>query len=218
MVAAPALVAIAIALALVAYVAVPAAERARAAELVAGDAATAPAGGSEIDTVVPAVPQAEPGAAPAGGPVMRADDATVPAEAAAAEAAQPATTPMSQRVGWIREGTRTAGPLRIGMTLAQVSAALEEELVIVKAATGGSAEFEAMAPDAGIRVGGIRGKVDTITVTNSGWAADRWKTTRGVRIDTPVDAVQRQYPAADPICDHEQWVRFDNGVTMQYDA
>lgn len=128
-----------------------------------------------------------------------------PVAATPTPAAVPVVKPM--RINLVRG---TVGPIRVGMTTAQASARLHEQLVVVQAATARTARFEAVAPKAGLTVSGLRGTIDTITITNAG-AAAQWKTIEGLRIGSRGVAVTRTFPRAQRICGHEWWVEHPGG-------
>lgn len=146
---------------------------------------------------------------PAHTPSAKTGAAVDPAAAAAWEAEPKATsTPDGRRT--IAEGTGRVGPVKLGMPLQQVESAVGEKLVTVQEASGSSRRFEAVAPSKGLKVSGQKGRIDTVTVTNTG-EGPSYRTRRGVTIGTSVKSLSRKYVWAQKVCDREWWVR--NGQT-----
>lgn len=106
----------------------------------------------------------------------------------------------------IRDAAGTVGPVRLGMGIEAAHQRLGERLVPVQQEGPGARRFELLAPRAGLKLSGQRGRIDTITVTNVGLGPS-YVTGRGVSIGDPERLVRRRYVYAHLVCEREWWVQ-----------
>lgn len=139
-------------------------------------------------------------------------DATLPAPASTTSGTQlvgnppPAGSPSARRPRTaIVEGKGRVGDIRIGMRVATAQARMGERLITMRKPTNGSHRFEAVAPTSGLTIAGTRGRIDTITVTNTG-NGTAYRTARGVAIGSAARAVGRAYPYAIRVCESQWWL------------
>lgn len=106
----------------------------------------------------------------------------------------------------IRDGAGTIGGLKLGMRIEEAEEVLEEKFIVIQQQDLGGRRFELLAPKSGLKLMGVRSRIDTVTITNTG-NGRRYVTALGVRVGDSEQSIPRKYAYSYLVCGREWWVQ-----------